>query len=133
MGKRWGKKPIYVYLAQRKEERIVKVVSSSQQPSPHQHPIFSQAGGPPIMLPPQLPFRGYNFPPPQPQLMFGSRLPNGCPVMPVPNFMVPQPYPFQRPALYPPAPPISLHHSLQPMTSLPLLPPQLWNPYGRMQ
>ncbi|VVB11697.1 unnamed protein product [Arabis nemorensis] len=131
-GKTVGKKPIYVSLAQRKEEQSnvnsQNVVSSTRQQSPYQHPIFSQAGGPATMLPPRPPFRGYNFQPLQPHLMFGSR-----PVMPVPNFMVPPPLPFQRPALYPPAPPFSFHHGVQPMKSLPLPQPQLWNPYGRMQ
>ncbi|ESQ33383.1 hypothetical protein EUTSA_v10009520mg [Eutrema salsugineum] len=114
-GKMVGQKPIYVSLAQRKEERRLHPQTQfnnvvSLRPSPHQHPIFTQATAPATMLPPQLPFRGYHF---QPHVMFGSRLPNGFPAMHVPNVMVPQP-------LYPPPLPVTLHHCLQPMMSMTL-------------
>ncbi|KAG7599186.1 RNA-binding domain superfamily [Arabidopsis suecica] len=101
-GKVVGNKPIYVSLAQCKEEHKLhlqtqfnnfpwNVVSSTIAPSPHQHPIFSQAVAP----------------------------------MSIPNTMVPQPF---CPTLYPPAPPVGLYHSLP----LPLLQPNLWNPYRRI-
>ncbi|KAF8112866.1 hypothetical protein N665_0059s0004 [Sinapis alba] len=92
-GKLVGKKPIYVSLALRKEERPLLVQSSfSLRPSLHQHHIFSQAVTPmTTMLPPQLPlFRGFNV---RPQFMFGSSFLNGYTAMNVPNYMVPQQYP----------------------------------------
>ncbi|KAF8087236.1 hypothetical protein N665_0594s0011 [Sinapis alba] len=92
-GKLVEKKPIYVSLALRKEERPLLVQSSfSLRPSLHQHHIFSQAVTPmTTMLPPQLPlFRGYNV---RPQFMFGSSFLNGYTAMNVPNYMVPQQYP----------------------------------------
>ncbi|CAA7018667.1 unnamed protein product [Microthlaspi erraticum] len=78
-GKMVGKKPIYVSLAQRKEERKLhlqpqfsNVVLPTSQPFLHQHlPVFSQAATSTTALPP---FRGYNnF---QPQIMFPPRMPN---------------------------------------------------------
>lgn len=127
-GKMVENKPIYVSLAQCKMERKLhlqtrfnslsrNVVSSTITSSPHQHPIFSQAAAPATVLSPQPPFRGYNF---QPYLMCGSRLPNSCPPIHIPNFIVPQPF---RPRLYPPALPVGLHHSMP----MPLLQPKLWN------
>lgn len=95
-GKMVGKKPIYVSVAQRKEERKLhlqpqfsNVVFPTPQPFLHQHPIFSQAATSTTALLP--PFGGYNnF---QPQIMFPPRMPNGFPTMQVPNFMVPQQFP----------------------------------------
>ncbi|XP_010478834.2 PREDICTED: LOW QUALITY PROTEIN: polyadenylate-binding protein 1-like [Camelina sativa] len=130
-GKMVGNQPIYVSLAQCKEERRFHdlqtrfnnlpqnvVSSSTTTSSPHQHPFFSQAAAPATMLFPQPPGRGYNnF---QPYFMCGSRLPNSCPPIPIPNFMVPQLF---RPTLYP-CPPVSFHPSLP----QPLLQPKLLNP-----
>ncbi|KAL1219671.1 Polyadenylate-binding protein 1 [Cardamine amara subsp. amara] len=132
-GKMVEGKQIYVSLAQCKEDRLnlqsqsnnmsQNVVSSTPTPSLHQHPSLSRAAAPASMLPPQPPFGGYSF---QPHLMFGTRFPNGCPAMPMPNFMVPQSFP---PPLYPPAPPVNLHCGLMP---LPPVQPQLWNPHRRI-
>ncbi|CAA7018669.1 unnamed protein product [Microthlaspi erraticum] len=103
-GKMVGKKPIYVSLAQRKEERKLHlqpqfsdVVLPTPLPYLHQHPpIFSQAATSTTALLP--PFRGYNnF---QPQIMFPPRFSNGFPTMHVPNFMVPQHFPPPPPSAF---------------------------------
>ncbi|CAA0265442.1 unnamed protein product [Arabidopsis thaliana] len=122
-GKMVGNKPIYVSLAQCKEQHKLHLQTqfNNPPPSPHQQPIFSQVVAPATMLSQQTPLRGYNF---QPYSMCGSRMPNSCPPISIPNFMVPQPF---RPTLYPPAPLVGLYGSLP----QPLLQPNLWNPYRR--